>query len=144
MASTATPNVSSVKLPRLTVALLTVGAFFAFFVFGFSDSLKGPVLPELLDDLQINYAVGGTILLGLYAGFTIASLLSGLLADRFGQKMVLVLAGASLSLGVFAFAGANTAVTLTAAMFILGFGLGAIELGANGLIVSLHSQHQGR
>lgn len=144
MTSPATPNVSSVKLPRLTVALLTVGAFFAFFVFGFSDSLKGPVLPELLDDLQINYAVGGTILLGLYAGFTIASLLSGLLADRFGQKMVLMLAGASLSLGVFTFAGANTAVTLTAAMFVLGFGLGAIELGANGLIVSLHSQHQGR
>ncbi|MFZ1396989.1 MAG: MFS transporter, partial [Candidatus Promineifilaceae bacterium] len=138
------PKMTPAKLPQLTVALLTFGAVFALFVFGFSDSLKGPVLPELLDDLQINYAVGGTILLGLYAGFTIASLLSGLLADRFGQKMVLVLAGATLSLGVFMFAGANTAVTLTAAMFVLGFGLGAIELGANGLIVSLHSQHQGR
>lgn len=144
MTSTSPPKITPAKLPQLTVTLLTFGAFFAFFVFGFSDSLKGPVLPELLDDLQINYAVGGTILLGLYAGFTLASLLSGLLADRFGPKMVLVLAGSSLSLGVFTFAAANTAVTLTAAMFILGFGLGAIELGANGLIVSLHSEHQGR
>ncbi|MCX6069040.1 MAG: hypothetical protein NT121_25385 [Chloroflexi bacterium] len=41
---------------RNTIWLLTAGAFFAFFVFGFSDNLKGPVLPALLQDLQINYA----------------------------------------------------------------------------------------
>ena len=32
--------------------LLTAGGFFAFFVFGFVDNLKGPTLPALLRDLN--------------------------------------------------------------------------------------------
>ena len=68
-----------------TILLLTIGAFFAFFVFGFSDNLKGPVLPTLLQDLKFNYSLGGTILLGAYLGFIAATLTTGFLADMVGQ-----------------------------------------------------------
>ena len=79
---------------------MTIGAFFAFFVFGFSDNLKGPVLPALLQDLRFNYSLGGTILLGAYIGFMAASLTTGFLAEIAGQKAVLVLAGVCLAVGV--------------------------------------------
>jgi MFS transporter, FHS family, glucose/mannose:H+ symporter len=137
-------NPSSKTAVHVNVRLLTIAAFFAFFVFGFSDNLKGPVLPALLDDLQFDYAIGGTILMGLYAGFMAATLLTGLLADRFGQKMVLVLAGVSLTVGVVGFTGLQTPVALTSFMVVLGFGMGAIELGCNALIVNLHITNQGR
>ncbi|RME56051.1 MAG: hypothetical protein D6790_15315, partial [Caldilineae bacterium] len=54
--------------------LLTIGGFFSFFAFGFIDNLKGPTLPALLADMSFDYAQGGTILLGAYLGFLIATL----------------------------------------------------------------------
>jgi fucose permease len=124
--------------------LLTAGVFFAFFVFGFSDNLKGPVLPALLDDLRLNYALGGAILMSLYIGFMIASLSTGLLADTIGLKVVLVLAGISLALGVAGFTFFTLAPILAVSMAILGFGLGSIELGGNALTVILHAEDKGR
>jgi len=127
-----------------TVWLLTAGAFFAFFLFGFSDNLKGPVLPALLQDMDFNYALGGTILMGIYVGFMTATLASGFLADAFGQKVVMVLAGITLALGVAGLMTLNSALGLTAAMASLGFGMGSLELGCNALIVSLHREKKGR
>jgi fucose permease len=127
-----------------TIWLLTIGAFFAFFVFGFSDNLKGPVLPALLQDLHFNYSIGGSILLGAYLGFLVASLIAGLLADAVGQKAVFVLAGVCLALGVTGFSSFQAPVLLLLSMSVLGFGLGSLELGCNALIVELHSADKGR
>lgn len=131
-------------ISKNTLWLLTIGAFFAFFVFGFSDNLKGPVLPALLSDLHFNYSLGGTILLGAYLGFMAATLSTGFLADAVGQKAVLILAGICLALGVAGFSTFQTPVPLMLSMAVLGFGLGSLELGCNALIVSLHSADKGR
>jgi len=127
-----------------TIWLLTIGAFFAFFVFGFSDNLKGPVLPALLQDLRFNYSLGGTILLGAYIGFMAASLTTGFLAEIAGQKAVLVLAGVCLAVGVAGFSSFEAPLILTLSMAVLGFGLGSLELGCNSLIVDLHASDKGR
>ena len=127
-----------------TIWLLTAGAFFAFFVFGFTDNLKGPALPALLQDLHFNYSLGGTILLGVYLGFMAATLTTGFLADIVGQKAVLLLAGVCLTVGVAGFSSLSAPVLLMIFMAVLGFGLGSLELGCNALIVSLHSADKGR
>ena len=127
-----------------TILLLTIGTFFAFFVFGFTDNLKGPVLPALLLDLKFNYSLGGTILLGAYLGFMAATMTTGFLADVAGQKTVLVLAGVSLAVGISGFSTLTAPFWLTISMAFLGFGLGSLELGCNSLIVKLHSTDKGR
>lgn len=127
-----------------TVWLLTIGAFFAFFVFGFSDNLKGPALPALLTDLKISYSTGGTILLGVFLGFMAATLTTGLLADAAGHKTVLVLAGVSMALGVTSFSSLSNPLLLTISTAMLGFGLGSLELGCNALIVELHPDDKAR
>jgi len=128
--------------PKLTL-LLTAAAFYAFFVFGFSDNLKGPTLPAVLDELDLSYSLGGTILFGAYVGFLIATLLTGLLSDQAGKKAPLILAGVCLSIGVFGYSSSNSALTLTATILIIGLGLGSIELGANAMIVDLHAKRRG-
>jgi FHS family glucose/mannose:H+ symporter-like MFS transporter len=132
------------KHPKLNIWLITAGAFFAFFVFGFSDNLKGPTLPALLADLHINYALGGTILFGTYVGFIIASLTTGLLADWAGKKAVILVAGLSLALGVGGYSSFSSPLLLTLSMGFLGFGLGGLELGANAIIVEVHHANKGR
>ena len=129
---------------KKSLLLLTTGTFFAFFVFGFSDNLKGPTLPALLEDLHLNYSVGGTILLCAYLGFMAATLSIGLLADVLGQKAGLVLAGISLGFGVCGFSVFEHPILLMLSVTLLGFGLGALELGCNSLIVSLHHADKGR
>ncbi len=127
-----------------TAGLLTIAAFFAFFVFGFTDNLKGPALPSLLMDLKISYSMGGSILLGIYLGFMAATMTTGLLADAVGQKAVLVLAGVCLAVGLIGFSTFSTPLILGLFMAVLGFGLGALELGCNALIVELHATDKGR
>ena len=124
--------------------LLTAGGFYAFFVFGFVDNLKGPTLPALLRDLNLSYGQGGTILFSSYVGFMIATLLMGVFADRAGNKWVLAVAGICLTLGLAAYSLASLFWLLALALFVVGLGLGAIEVGGNGLIVNLHSHARGR
>jgi len=125
------------------VVILTAGAFYSFLVFGFTDNLKGPALPALLDDLSLNYTLGGTILFGGYLGFLIATLLTGFLSDAVGKKAPLLVAGASLSLGILAFSASSSPWLLTLTMAVIGLGLGSIELGANRIIVDLHPERKG-
>jgi MFS transporter, FHS family, glucose/mannose:H+ symporter len=127
-----------------SVWIWTIASFFAFFVFGFSDNLKGATIPAFLRDLDFSYTIGGTILLGVYIGFLVATLVTGLLADVAGKKIVLLIAGACLTLGILGFSTFSTFWPLAISMLVLGFGLGAIELGANNIIVDLHAAQKGK
>lgn len=131
------------KPPSAAAILLTAGCFFAFFVFGFTDNLKGPTLPAMLAELNFDYGVGGNIFFGEYLGFLIATLITGILADKFGLKAVMLSAGAALIIGVSGYSGFESAFPLSASLFIVGMGLGALELGPNAIIVSLHHERKG-
>jgi len=121
-----------------------VGGFYAFFIFGFVDNLKGPTLPALLRDLDFSYSEGGAVLFSAYIGFMVATLLTGVLADAAGIKIVLLLAGLCLTVGLTAFSLVSSFWLLAAALFVVGLGLGSIEVGGNGLIVDLHQANRGR
>jgi fucose permease len=126
-----------------TVLLLTAGCFLAFFVFGFTDNLKGTTLPAMLAEMRINPGVGGNVFFGEYLGFLIATLITGILADKFGLKIVILLAGARMFIGVGGYSTFSSTWLLAISLFILGLGLGALELGPNAIIVSLHPKRKG-
>ena len=126
------------------IKVITLGAFFAFFLFGFSDNLKGATLPVLLTDLNFDYALGGTILLLSYLGFLIATLVTGPLSDVAGKKLVIFLASAFLVVGMIGYSLVSEVWALALSMFIMGLGLGALEVGANLIIVDLHPEDKAR
>jgi MFS transporter, FHS family, glucose/mannose:H+ symporter len=131
------------KPSKTTILLLTAGCFLAFFVFGFTDNLKGPTLPAMLAELNFNYGTGGNILFGEYLGFLIATLITGILADRFGLKSVILLAGLFLGIGVSGYSTFSSASLLFISVFVVGMGLGSLELGPNATIVSLYHERKG-
>ncbi len=128
---------------KTTIFLITAACFLSFFVFGFTDNLKGPTLPSMINELNIDYGTSGNIFFGEYLGFTITSLIAGILADRFGLKVILILAGGLLATGVAGYSSFSNTILLTASLFSVGLGLGAIELGANAAIVQIHPQKKG-
>ncbi len=127
-----------------TRRVLTFGSFLAFFVFGFIDNLKGPTLPSILDEVGLSYVQGGTIVLGAYLGFLLATLLSGVLSDFVGRKAVLLAAAAALAAGMLGYSFSRRLLMLVLTMSVIGAGLGFIELGGNALIVDIHTRHRGR
>lgn len=131
------------KTSKLNTLLLTALCFFAFFIFGLTDNLKGPTLPAMLAELNIDYGAGGNIFFGEYLGFLIATLITGILADRFGLKIVMVIASVFLAIGVSGYSSFQTASLLAVSLFIIGLGLGAFELGPNAIIVSLYHEQKG-
>lgn len=128
----------------LALWLATAGGFFAFFAFGFVDNIKGPALPNLLQELNFSYSEGGGILFGAYLGFVIATLLAGPISDRFGNRLILFAAGLFIALGTVGLSTFSTYGLLFGSMLVIGLGTGSIEVGGNGLIVALHRQAQAR
>jgi len=128
---------------KTTVFLVTAACFLSFFVFGFTDNLKGPTLPSMIRELNIDYGISGNIFFGEYFGFIITSLIAGILADRFGLKVILVIAGGLMAAGVAGYSSFSNTILLTASLFAMGLGLGAIELGTNATIVQIHTQKTG-
>lgn len=129
---------------QLSRILLTCGGFFSFFIFGFVDNLKGPLLPEMVRDDQLSYSQVGTIFFAGYIGFIISTLLCGYLADQIRHRRILLLASLCLLVGGLGYSASGIYPLLIASMSIIGLGLGAIELGGNGLMVELHSETRGR
>lgn len=123
---------------RKLIWLLTVGCFFAFFIFGFTDNIKGPTLPFILRELNFNYSQGGTILLAPSAGILLATILAGILSDVAGKKAPMFGGAIILSIGILSYSLCNSLWGLTVSMLVLGFGLGSLHIGANAIIVDLH------
>ena len=118
--------------------------FLAFFSFGFGDNLKGPLLPESLRAEKMSYAQGGTFFLAAYIGFIVATLASGVLADMLSNRRVLLLSAICLLAGAGGLNATGSLLLLNLSMAIIGIGLGGIEVGANGLMVELHSAQRAR
>lgn len=126
------------------VKLTTYGAFFIFFLFGFVDNLKGPTLPPMLQELGFSYSVGGSILLGSYLGFLVATVVTGSLADLAGRKLLVLIGCVLFFMGAGGYSFFHSFWGLTLAMFIFGLGLGVFEIGANMIIVDIHGANRGR
>ncbi len=128
---------------KTSILLLTIACFFAFFIFGATDNLKGPTLPALIAELNLDYGASGNIFLSEYIGFLIATLIAGILADRFGLKVVFLFAGIALALGVGGYSALRATSWLSLSLLVVGFGLGAIELGASATIVNIYHRQRG-
>jgi len=126
-----------------TVIYFTIGCFISFFLFGFVDNLKGPTIPSILRDLSFNYSIGGTIILANYFGFLLATLFIGLLANVIGRKKIILIAAFLVVFGLLGYSYFSSFLILALFMFVIGMGLGAIEIGANIIIVELQSKKKG-
>lgn len=132
------------EMSKRQVWCITMGGFLSYFLFGFIDNMKGTTIPFLLRETGYRYAEGGIIIFCEYAGFLIAALSAGLLADLFGKKITLILAGLCLMIGVLGYAAASNLTIFLIFIFFVGLGLGSLELSGSNVIADLYSYNKGR
>ena len=92
---------------------------------GFDTAAIGYIAPSLIKEWGVNKSALGPVLSAALFGLAIGALSAGPLADRFGRKLVLVVAVGIFALACLAAAFSADLTELTALRFVTGIGLGA-------------------
>ena len=108
--------------------------FIQFFILGFGGAIVGPLIPVLADFFKVRLDVIGTILSMNAFGILIATLFSGIVAERFGKKNIFI-AGCILLIGSFLSIYFSSGLALfTAGYAIFGISLGMVQVNAISII----------
>lgn len=124
--------------------LLVVLAFGMILTFGILMNLRGTVNPLIREDYDISYSQLGLILMFFSGGSILATSSSGLLIEKFSLKQVLwagLLVGGG---GLIAISYTTDYYWLILVMFIVGTGLGVLNISANSLASQIFTTNKGR
>lgn len=124
--------------------LVTAYVTLLMFVYAFSMTMVGPLMPELLGHYRISLGSGGLLVTFLSAGGIAAMLLGGALSDRASKARLIALCFLAYSL-VLLLAGRGPRLAL---LYLLFFALGAstryMDMLANALVADLHPEGKER
>ena len=112
---------------RVTLLLLCT----AFVSVGLVIAALGPALPELARQTDKSLAQLGTLFIALFGGGLLAQSLSGVLADRFGRRIVLVLCAAMFGASALVMSLSTRLPLLLVFASLVGLGYGGISLSVN-------------
>lgn len=114
------------------------------FVFGIVLAILGALfgLPEMRARLDVTLAQQGDIFLSLFFGVFLCTVLTGTAVDSFGNKFVLTLSAALVTIGLAGFAFATSYAAAIASAFVLGFGGGGLNTATNALVSDLYVENR--
>ncbi len=124
---------------------LFFGACAGMFVFGIVLAILGALfgLPEMRERLGIDLARQGDIFLLLFFGVFLSTIFVGPMIDSFGNKLVLTLSAALVTVALVAFSTAHAFLPAIAAAFLLGFGGGGLNTSTNALVADVYPEKRG-
>lgn len=108
------------------------------FVFGIVMALVGAVVPALSERLSLTLGEVGTLFFVMNFAMLVASLVLGLVMDRFGLKAPLAIGSALVAVGLAMIGGADRFAVLLGAVTCLGLGGGSVNGSANTLAADLY------
>lgn len=114
--------------------LVFVAASLGMLLFGIVLISLGSVLPHLRDQFGLSDLSTGYLLSILPFGLLIGSLVFGPIVDRYGYKVLLLACGLLVFAGLEGIALTGNIMVLRISIFLIGFGGGAINGGANALV----------
>ncbi len=112
-------------------------AFLAFILIGANDGGVGVILPSLREYYGVDKATVGFMFLAGTAGYLIAGFSSGLLVEKLGPRVFLMLGSSFFVVGVFIVSLRPIFGLLLATFLILGFGVAILDAGLNAYIARL-------
>jgi MFS transporter, FHS family, glucose/mannose:H+ symporter len=120
-----------------------IAAFLGMLLFGISLITLGSVTPHLKTKFMLDGIAAGTLFSILPVGILTGSLLFGPVCDRYGYKLLLILACIGMFAGFEGIAYANTLGVLKICVFIFGFGGGIINGATNAVVADISDEKKG-
>lgn len=96
----------------------------------------GMVLPEMREGLGIGKTEAGSIATASLAGYLALSVISGILASRYGPRVVIAVGLSLAAAGMILTGISNSLLTATASQLLAGIGSGASNVPVMGLLAS--------
>lgn len=124
---------------------LFAGACAAMFLFGIILAILGALfgLPEMRARLDLSLLEQGHILLSLFGGVFVSTLLAGPAIHRYGGRGVLTAGGTLAGVGFVLLSEASGFTSAAGAALSLGLGGGALNTAANALVADLYPHNRG-
>lgn len=123
--------------------LLFVAASLGMLLFGIVLISLGSILPHLRDLFKLSDLATGSLLSLLPLGILIGSLVFGPVVDRYGYKILLLVSGLLIFLGLEGIALTGNLAILRISILFIGVGGGAINGGANALVADTAEGNRG-
>lgn len=92
--------------------------------YGLARFAYGLFLPSIRDEVDLTTTVAGWIGSGAYAGYCLAIILSALLVERTGAKLMTIVAGLTATIGMALIAISHSPILLAFAVFLAGASTG--------------------
>ena len=112
-------------------------SFYAFMLFGASDGALGVLLPSIIAQYAIDTATASLLFPASALGYLIAALTSGLLLERLGRRILLMLGAASFLFGAALVWVTPPFFVLPLALLCIGSGEGIFDAGLNAYFAGL-------
>ncbi|MFA9455957.1 sugar MFS transporter [Halalkalibacter sp. AB-rgal2] len=123
--------------------ILVIVVFAGFLLFGISENVRGPAIPQIQSDFQIGEAQLGLLLALNSLGFLLACMYTSILAKKIGIKATTIIAFIAMALsGVCLFASTSFPY-LTASFFFLYVGNGMLEIALAIIAAQIFKNHTG-
>lgn len=115
------------------VKMLIIIAYLSMITFGLLETLKGAVIPSIRGEFSVDYGQIGQLLFIALLGFLISVFIAGMVSEKYGLKRIFVFGIVVIiaSTALFNFVPGFYGVIFV--YFLLGIGLGCIEIGVNAL-----------
>ncbi|WP_167133157.1 MFS transporter [Paramicrobacterium chengjingii] len=117
--------------------------FATMFVLGGIQNTKGIVLEQIQKDIQIDISQIGLMVTVFQIGFLLASLVAGILADRRGVKVVMIVGAVMMIVGLFGTSVAFDVLFFLGFYLVVGLGIGTMTVSVATLIPTYFRERSG-
>lgn len=120
-----------------------IAACAGMFLFGITLITLGSVATDLKSKFQLNGIDAGTLFSILPFGILVGSLIFGPVCDRYGYKLLLILACIGMFAGFEGIAYSHSLYLLKISIFIFGVGGGIVNGATNAVVADISTEHKG-
>ncbi|MCX8161189.1 MAG: MFS transporter [Candidatus Saccharicenans sp.] len=117
---------------------LTAASSSSIFVFGIVMAILGAILPQLIDNLNLQRTQAGNLFFFMNLGMLAATLFFGPVVDRFGFKLLLALGSLLVGLSFTGLAFSSNYELVMLSVIFLGLAGGVLNGGSNALVNDLN------
>ncbi len=118
------------KRNRYIVALI----FAIFFVISFLTNILGPLVPDIISDFHVSYAMAAVLPFCFFIAYGVMSIPAGFLVERWGDRNLIVISFMAGTAGALSFALHPTYEVAVPSLFIMGAGMAALQVAINPML----------
>src|SRR4030066_508700 len=116
---------------RLSIVGLIFLIFFGIF---FMQNMLGPLIPEIIDDFNLNLTLAGFLPFSFFIAYAVMSIPTGFLIEKFKEKTIMKLAFFISFIGALLFATNSNFTFALLSLFLMGAGVAMMQVAINPLL----------